>query len=237
MAYLGVKCDGNYNPHRAKIRIVILGNHKYWAFNKSQRLAPVLSYSYLWLPTSKYNEKRRILHQGDYKYAFYNTLLTDDVITIVRPPLGDPNSGPDNFWPLNKKIYGLRRSPQHRFNLITDILGDMGIPPSKHVPCLFPGVIDNGTPPSSPRKKSTWVCMLTALYYSWNQMHRSPTSSTFSTIKSPLTSWVTPTSSSDHPLNVIAEPMATSCSTSPNSHFPNTPPPDSDLKTATGSLS
>ena len=63
MAYLGVKYDGNYNPHRAKIRIVILGNHKYWAFNKSQRLAPVLSYSYLWLSTSKYTKKRRILHQ------------------------------------------------------------------------------------------------------------------------------------------------------------------------------
>ena len=44
MACLGVKRDGNYIPHCAKSRIVVLGNHEYRYFNKSHRFGPVLSY-------------------------------------------------------------------------------------------------------------------------------------------------------------------------------------------------
>ena len=61
MACLGVKRDRNYNPHRAKIRIVVLGDHKDQAYNKSQHFAPILSYSSMRLLTSKAINKRRIL--------------------------------------------------------------------------------------------------------------------------------------------------------------------------------
>ena len=100
MACIGVKQDGNYNPHRAKNRISVLGNHKDRAFNKSQRFAPVLFYSSLRILTSESTNKNRILQKGDYKNAFCNALLPDDDITIFRPPLGDPESSPDDFWIL-----------------------------------------------------------------------------------------------------------------------------------------
>ena len=92
----------------------------------------------------------RILQQGGCKNDFCNALLPDNEITIVLPPLGDPESSPDDFWILNKTLYSLRRSPQHWYNLITKILRDMGLTPSKHDPCLFSGVINYSTPPSTP---------------------------------------------------------------------------------------
>ena len=122
VAFLGVKRDCNYNPQRAKSRIVVLGNHKDCAFNKSHRFAPVLSYSSLWILNSKAINKRHIHQKGDCKNAFYNALLPDDEIAIVRRPLGDPDSSPNNFSLLNKTLYGLRRSPQHCYNLIKKIL-------------------------------------------------------------------------------------------------------------------
>ena len=97
MAYLGVKRDGNYNSHRAKSRIVVLINNADCAFKKSQSFDPVLSYSSLQILTSKATKKIRILQQGKLKNAFCNDLLPDDKITIVRPPLGDPNSSPNDF--------------------------------------------------------------------------------------------------------------------------------------------
>ena len=53
----------------------------------------------------------------------------------------------------------------------------------------------------------------------------------------PLNSWATQASFSDHPSNEIAILMDTSQVTSPNRHFPNTPPPALDSNTATGFLS
>ena len=154
MAYLGVKYDRNYNTYRAKIRIVVLRNQKNRAFNKSWCFAPVLSYPSLRLLTSKVTEKRRILQQGDCKNAFCNALLPDDKITIVCPPLSNTESVPDDFWLLNKTLYGLRRSPQHQYNLITKILSNMGLTPSNHDPCLFSGVINNGTLPLTPQNQT-----------------------------------------------------------------------------------
>ena len=107
MACLGVKLDGNYHPHRAKSRIFVFGNHEDFAFNNSQRFAPVLSHSSLWLLASKDIEKGHILQQGDYKNAFCNALLPEDKITIVCPHLGDPDSIPGDFWLLNKTLYRL----------------------------------------------------------------------------------------------------------------------------------
>ena len=72
MVCLVVKRDVNYKSHCAKSRIVVLVNHENCAFNKSQLFAPVLSYSYLWLLTSKVIEKSCILHQGNFKSSFCN---------------------------------------------------------------------------------------------------------------------------------------------------------------------
>ena len=131
MACLEVKHDKNYNPHPTKNHIVVLGNQKYRAFNKSQHFAPVLSYFSLWFLSSKATNKRCILQQGECKNAFCNALLPDNKITIVHQPLGDTDSGPKKFWLVKKTLYGLRRSPQHWYNLITKNFRDMGLTPSK----------------------------------------------------------------------------------------------------------
>lgn len=44
MRVLTVKPDRDGKPHRAKSRIVVLGNHEDRLFSKSKRYAPVLQY-------------------------------------------------------------------------------------------------------------------------------------------------------------------------------------------------
>ena len=146
----GFKRDGKYNPHSPKSIIFFLGNHEDRAFNKSYLFAPVLSYSSLWILTSK-AIKNCILQQSDWKNTFCNALLPDNEITIVRPPLGDPESSPKNFLLLNKTLNGLQWLTQHWYNLITNIMKYIDITSSKNGPCLLSGIINNITPPTTTR--------------------------------------------------------------------------------------
>ena len=148
-----VKKDENLLPERAKSRIVVLGNleDRYWS--KSERYAPVLQYSSLRLLTSMAVEKTRRLKQGDYKNAFVQATLPDDELTIVRPPLGDPDADLDEFWLLKSSLYGLQRAPRHWFEKMSKAMRDMGLKPSAHDPCLFIGVPSwpaSSSPDSSP---------------------------------------------------------------------------------------
>eukprot|EP00956_Cyclotella_meneghiniana_P005594 scaffold7180_cov50-Cyclotella_meneghiniana.AAC.3 len=164
MCVLVIKPDKNGNPVRAKSRIVVLGNFEDRYYTKSQRYAPVLKYSSLRLLCSKAVGDKCILQQGDCKNAFCHARLPDDELTVVRPPVGDPEYDKDTYWLLNKTLYGLRRSPHHWYNMFTKALKDIGLSPSLHDPCLFSGVLNvppgdstnldasnigNGTSPSS----------------------------------------------------------------------------------------
>ena len=142
MCVLVVKPDKNGNPHRAKSRIVVLGNHEDRIYSKSQRYAPVLKYSSLRLLTSKAVGDKRVLQQGDCKNAFCQAVLPDDEATVVRPPVGDPDYHKEVYWKLKKSLYGLRRSPRHWFNRIASILQEIGLVQSPHDPCIFSGIID-----------------------------------------------------------------------------------------------
>eukprot|EP00984_Skeletonema_dohrnii_P019485 scaffold9319_cov84-Skeletonema_dohrnii-CCMP3373.AAC.1 len=84
-------------------------------------------------------EKRRRLQQGDAKNAFCQGTLPADETTIIKPPPGDPDAAPDEYWLLKKCLYGLARSPRHWFDLISSTLRDMGMQPSSHDPCLWIG--------------------------------------------------------------------------------------------------
>ena len=152
MCVLVVKSDRNGKPHRAKSRIVVLGNHEDRYFSKSRRYAPVLKYSSLRLLTSKAVGDKRILQQGDCKNAFCNASLPDDEATCIRPPVGDPAFHNDEYWLLKKTLYGLRRSPHHWYNMVTKILKEMGLSPSPHDPCLYTGIID--LPSSGPQAQT-----------------------------------------------------------------------------------
>ena len=142
MCVLVVKPDKDGNPHRAKSRIVVLGNHEDRIYSKSDRYAPVLKYSSLRLLTSKAVSDKRVLQQGDCKNAFCQAILPDDEATVVRPPHGDPDYDKEVYWRLRKTLYGLRRSPRHWFNRIASILLDMGLVQSPHDPCIFSGIVD-----------------------------------------------------------------------------------------------
>ena len=91
MCVLVVKNDKYVKPLCAKSHIVVLGNFEDRLYQKSQRFTPVLKYSSLRLLTTKAVGDKRILQQGYYKNAFCNTKLPYYEVTLIRPPIGDPD--------------------------------------------------------------------------------------------------------------------------------------------------
>ena len=148
MCVLTIKRDENLLPHRAKSRIVVLGNHEDRIWAKSEKFAPVLRSESLRLLVSMAVEKRRPLRQGDCKNAFCQGILPANEITIVRPPPGDPEAEPGEYWLLLRTLYGLRRSPRHWYDKINAILRSIGLTPSLEDPCLYSGFITDPSDPS-----------------------------------------------------------------------------------------
>eukprot|EP00804_Cyclotella_cryptica_P021434 CCRYP_005776-RA/>CCRYP_005776-RA protein AED:0.13 eAED:0.00 QI:0/0/0/1/1/1/5/0/1584 len=153
MCVLVIKPDKDGNPVRAKSCIVVLGNFEDRYYTKSQRYAPILKYSSLRLLCSKAVGDKCILKQGDCKNAFCHARLPNDELTLVRPPVGDPEYSKDTYWLLNKTLYGLRRSQHHWHNMFVAALKDIGLHPSLHDPCLFFGVVKQQ--PTSPSISSS----------------------------------------------------------------------------------
>ena len=151
MCVLTIKKDEMLNPLRAKSRIVALGNHEDRVWSKPEKYAPVLRPDTLRLLVSMAVEHRRTLKQGDCKNAFCQGILPADEITIVKPPIGDPDAEKDEYWLLKRTLYGLRRSPRHWYNKITGILHNLGLKPNASDPCLFTGnLIDPSNPAIAP---------------------------------------------------------------------------------------
>jgi len=151
MCVLTIKPDEMLRPHRAKARIVVLGNHEDRIWTKSEKYAPVLRPDSLRLLTSMAVERRRTLKQGDCKNAFCQGILPPDEITIVKPPIGDPDAKEGEYWLLKRTLYGLRRSPKHWYDKIRKILNKLGLQQNAYDPCLFSGnIVDPSDPADSP---------------------------------------------------------------------------------------
>ena len=60
-------------------------------------------------------------------------------VTLVRPPSGDPYSAKDEYWLLQKTLYGLWCSPCHLYEKIDSILHSNGLVPNIHKPCFYTG--------------------------------------------------------------------------------------------------
>ena len=151
MCVLTIKPDELLRPHRAKARIVVLGNHEDRIWTKSEKYAPVLRPDTLRFIVSLAVERHRTLRQGDCKNAFCQGILPPDEITIVKPPIGDPDATKDEYWLLKRTLYGLRRSPKHWYDKIRKILNSMGLHQNAYDPCLFSGqVIDPSDSLDSP---------------------------------------------------------------------------------------
>ena len=149
MCVLTIKKDKNLRPLRAKSRIVVLRNHEDRVWKKSDKFAPVLRQDSLCFLTGIAVASRRPLCQGDCKNAFCQGILPPDEITIVRPPSGDPEASPDEYWLLKRTLYSLRRSPRHWFDEINAILRSIGLTPSLEDPCLYTGFIRDPANPSA----------------------------------------------------------------------------------------
>ena len=136
-------------PLRAKSWIVVLGNRESREWSKCERFAPVLCFDSARFLVSLAAQKRRGLKQGDCKNAFCQGVLPPEEITIVRPPSGDPDAAKDEYWLLQKTLYGLRRSPHHWYEKIDSILRSIGLVPNAHDPCFYTGFVRDPRDPSS----------------------------------------------------------------------------------------
>jgi hypothetical protein len=166
MCVLVIKPNKDGKPCHAKSRIVALGNHEDRYFSKSQRYAPVLKYSSLRLLCSKAVEHKRVLQQGDCKNAFCHAILPDDELTVVRPPIGDPAFDKDEYWLLNKTLYGLRRSPHHWYNMFCAALKKMGLQQLVHDPCLFSGNLTSDPNPTATSEIHVGIYVDDFVYFS-----------------------------------------------------------------------
>ncbi len=113
MCVLTIKPDKKINPPQAKLHLVVLGNYEDRIWLKLEKYAPILRPDTMQLIVSMAVEQWLTLNQGDCKNAFCQSILPLDKITIVKPPIGDPNVKKDKYWLLKRTLYGLCRSPCH----------------------------------------------------------------------------------------------------------------------------
>ena len=100
MCVLTIKPNEMLRPHRAKARIVVLGNHEDRIWTKSNKYAIVLHSDTLCLLTSMAVKCRCTLKQGDCKNAFCQGILPPDEVTIVKSPIGDSDVKEGEYWLL-----------------------------------------------------------------------------------------------------------------------------------------
>ncbi len=122
MCVLTIKRDENLLPNSAKSQIVVLGNHEDRVWSKSDKFAPVLQGDSLRFLVSMAVQHCRPLCQGNCKNVFCQGILPPEEVTIVRPPSGDPDAEPQEYWLLLRTLFGLRCSPQHWYDKINAIL-------------------------------------------------------------------------------------------------------------------
>jgi hypothetical protein len=147
MCVLTIKKDKHLMPLRAKSRIVVLGNRECRDRSKSNWFAPVLKFDSLHFLVSLAVQHRRGLKQGDCKNAFCQGILPPEEVTIVCPPSGDVDTPKDEYWLLQKTLYGLRHSPRHWYKKINSILCSIGLVPNAHDPCFYTGLVWNPLDP------------------------------------------------------------------------------------------
>jgi hypothetical protein len=100
MCVLTIKKDEMMNPLRAKSCIVVLGNHEDRVWTKHKKYAPVLRPDSMHLMVSLATEHRCTLKQGNCKNACCQGILPDDEITIIKPPIGEPDATKNKYWLL-----------------------------------------------------------------------------------------------------------------------------------------
>jgi hypothetical protein len=125
MCVLTIKREQMFNPLCTKLCIIALGNHKDRIWTKSEKYAPVLHIDLMQLITSLVVEKRRMLKLGNCKNTFCQGILPNDKITIIKPPIGDPDAKKDEYWLLQHTIYGQDQIHPLRYRPSQECFGSM----------------------------------------------------------------------------------------------------------------
>ena len=92
-----IKPDKDGKPHRAKYRIVALGNLDPKNWSKQDCYAPVMSQFELRFLTALAVQKGCIPKSGDIAQAFCQAYLPKNEVVVCRPPAGCPFSKPDEY--------------------------------------------------------------------------------------------------------------------------------------------
>ena len=109
-------------PHCAKSQIVVLGNKDPTDWAKAECFAQVVSLPVVCMLTALAVQHKCTLKQGYCKLTFVQAHFPPKEVTVVKPPVGCPISGPGTYWHLKKSLYGLKHAPRHWFKLISQIL-------------------------------------------------------------------------------------------------------------------
>ena len=123
----------------AKSWIVLLGNHDNPPWLKMDCFAPVVLAPVAQHMVALAVHNQTVLKQGNCKNAFCHTVLPENEVTIVCPPVNCPLSKPNTFWKLNKTLYSLRWNPQHWFKTLSKYFQDIWLHPTSQGSCLFVG--------------------------------------------------------------------------------------------------
>jgi hypothetical protein len=146
MCILTIKYKNGY-PHRAKSRIVVLGNREQHLWSRSDRYSPTLTQTQLHTLIALAVQNKRVLRQGDVKNAFCNGILPTTETVVVKSPAGCPFSTSKTYLKLKNLLYGLCRSPKHWYDTITKTRNAIGLHNSPNAPCVFHGAIIEGKAP------------------------------------------------------------------------------------------
>ena len=74
-----------------------------------------------------------ICHQIDFKLAFINAYMDEEVYTTCPPGYGRPGK----VWRLLKALYGLRKSPKLWYKELVSFLQGLGFEPCTEEPCIM----------------------------------------------------------------------------------------------------
>jgi hypothetical protein len=122
--------------------------------DKAQKYAPDLRPDSMRLVVSLATEHHCTLKQGNYKNAFCQGILPDDKITIIKPPIGDPDATKNKYWLLKRTLYGLQHSSCHWYTKINAALNQIGLQANSSDPFLYTGHIIDPSNPGAPPSTS-----------------------------------------------------------------------------------
>jgi hypothetical protein len=106
-------------------------------------------------------QRQQMLQQGNCKNAFCQGILPPNEITIVKPPIGDPDTKKDKYLLLKRTLYGLQCSPCHWYTKIKLVLTKLGLRKNAYDPCLFSRNIVNPLDPTDkPSSKPLTLSLL-----------------------------------------------------------------------------